>query len=60
VVAVAVLRPGLAAALYGAVSLAWLASVILERLIIMSARQKSAEVRSDRGSAAIILVSVFG
>jgi protein-S-isoprenylcysteine O-methyltransferase Ste14 len=60
VVAVAVFQPGLAAALYGAVSLAWVASFLLEGLIIRSGGKKSAEVRSDKGSAVLILVSVFG
>ncbi len=57
---VAVFQPGLAAALYGAVSLAWVASFLLERLIIQSGRQKSAEVRSDKGSGVLIIVSIFG
>ena len=59
-VTVAVLQPGVAASLYAAVSLAWVASFVLERFIIRSARQNSAEVRSDKGSAVLILVSVFG
>jgi len=59
-VAVAVFQPGLPAALYGAVSLAWVASFLLEGLIIRSARQKSAEVKSDRGSGILIVTSIFG
>jgi protein-S-isoprenylcysteine O-methyltransferase Ste14 len=59
-VAVAVFQPGLPAALYGAVSLAWVASFLLEGLIIRSARQKSAEVKSDKGSGILIVTSIFG
>jgi protein-S-isoprenylcysteine O-methyltransferase Ste14 len=58
-VGVDVFHPGLGADLYGAVSLAWVASFFLEMLIIRSARQRSAEVTSDRGSAAVIIVSIF-
>jgi protein-S-isoprenylcysteine O-methyltransferase Ste14 len=59
-VAVAVFQPGLPAALYGIVSLAWVASFLLEGLIIRSARQKSAEVKSDKGSGILIVSSIFG
>ena len=59
-VAVAVFQPGLPAALYGIVSLAWVASFLLEGLIIRSARQKSAEVKSDKGSGILIVTSIFG
>jgi protein-S-isoprenylcysteine O-methyltransferase Ste14 len=59
-VAVEVFQPGLAAALYGTVSLAWVASFLLEGLIIRSGGQKSAEVRSDKGSGVLIIVSIFG
>jgi protein-S-isoprenylcysteine O-methyltransferase Ste14 len=56
---VAVLHSGFDAGLYAAVVFAWLLSFLAEALIIRSAGSRSTEMRADRGSAPVILLSVF-
>ncbi|MDA4114614.1 MAG: isoprenylcysteine carboxylmethyltransferase family protein [Thaumarchaeota archaeon] len=47
------------AGLYLAVTVSWILSILVERLIIGSAGQRTAQVRSDRGSALLIFFSIF-
>jgi protein-S-isoprenylcysteine O-methyltransferase Ste14 len=57
---VAVFRSGPDALVYDVVILFWISSFLVERLIIRSGGERSTEVRSDRGSGLLILLSVFG
>ncbi len=57
---VTVFQPGLDALVYGLVVLLWVLSFFVETLIIRSGGERPAEVRSDRGSGLLILLSVFG
>ena len=58
-VAVAVFHSSLAAGVYTAVVLVWFVSLLVEVLIIRRSGTRSAEVRADRGSGPLILLSVF-
>jgi protein-S-isoprenylcysteine O-methyltransferase Ste14 len=57
---VAVFQPGLDALVYDLVVLLWILAFFVETLIIRSGGVRSTEVRSDRGSGLLILLSVFG
>ena len=57
---VAVFQSGPDALVYDAVILLWISSFLVETLIIRSGGVRSTEVRSDRGSGLLILLSVFG
>lgn len=57
---VVVFQPGLDALVYNLVVLLWILSFFVETLIIRSGGSRSTEVRSDRGSGLLILISVFG
>lgn len=57
---VAVFQSGLDSLVYDAAILLWASSFFVEWLIIRSGGERSAQVRSDRGSALLILLSVFG
>src|SRR5580700_4225156 len=59
-VTVAVFQSGLDSHVYDAVVVLWLSSFFVETLIIRSGGERSTEVRSDRGSGLLILLSVFG
>jgi hypothetical protein len=56
----AVFQSGLDSLVYDAAILLWISSFFVEWLIIRSGGKRSTEVRSDRGSALLILLSVFG
>ena len=58
-VAVVVFQSGVDAVVYDAVVLAWVSSFLVERLIIRSGGERSTEIRSDRGSGLLILLSIF-
>jgi protein-S-isoprenylcysteine O-methyltransferase Ste14 len=47
------------AGLYLAVTIFWILSIFVERLIIGSAGPRTAQIRSDRGSALLIFFSIF-
>jgi protein-S-isoprenylcysteine O-methyltransferase Ste14 len=57
---VAVFQSGLDSLAYDAAVLLWISSFFVERLIIRSGGERSAQVRSDRGSGPLIILSVFG
>jgi len=59
-VTVAVFQPGLDALVYDLVVLLWILSFFVETLIIRSGGERPTEVRSDKGSGLLILLSVFG
>lgn len=59
-VTVAVFQSGPDSLVYQAVVLLWISSFFVETLIIRSGGERSTEVRSDRGSGLLILLSVFG
>lgn len=59
-VTVVVFQPGLDALVYDLVVLLWMLSFLVETLTIRSGGARSTEVRSDRGSGLLILLSAFG
>ena len=54
-----VLRSPFDAGLYLAVTVTWILSIFIERVIIGSAGPRTAQIRSDRGSALLIFFSIF-
>jgi protein-S-isoprenylcysteine O-methyltransferase Ste14 len=54
-----VLRSSFDAGLYLAVTVTWILSIFIERVIIGSAGPRTAQIRSDRGSALLIFFSIF-
>lgn len=59
-VAVAVFHSGVDAVVYDGVIFLWVLSFFVERLIIRSGGERSAEIESDRGSGLIIVLGIFG
>jgi protein-S-isoprenylcysteine O-methyltransferase Ste14 len=59
-VAVAIFQSRPDALAYDGTVLLWISSVFVERLIIRSGGARSTQVRSDRGSALLIMLGVFG
>lgn len=54
-----VLQSSFYAEAYLAVTITWILSIFVERLIIGSAGPRTARIRSDRGSALLIFFSIF-